>query len=347
MRQTELDRMNFLINKRDSGEQLNDKEHERLDSLLEKQAKENQKQEVKENGRREQQSDRSTNHPGGDDSQNGGGELRKGESPQHGNRNKTNRDNGGTDKRISNNGNRNDVSNDGSPRPIGDISGSSRAESGQSSRESRGDNRGANGGRGRGEQSGINSDSGSRSGSGNHGQESEAQRVVNLKPKDIKPKRKKAPGKKSTELDAETLSALIQSGFSLIANVSGRQHWEVSEEEADAVAEPLDKILDNLTAKQKKAIEKYSAPVMLAGAVAGIVIPRVMTDLYMIKKRKQGKGVVTNAGHERTIEANINGDITTDIKLGQNERHGGDSANVQSSSPVNDPIVTGLFAPSN
>jgi hypothetical protein len=171
--------------------------------------------------------------------------------------------------------------------------------------------------------------------------------LVNLKPKDIKPKRKKAPNKKSTELDADTLSALIQSGFSLIANVSGRPHWEVSEEEADAVADPLDKILDNLTTKQKKAIEKYSAPVMLAGAIAGIVVPRIMTDLYTAKRKKQGKGVVTNVRNERTIEADINGGIATDIRIGQNERHEGNPANVQSGTPVNDPIVTGLFASSN
>lgn len=340
MRTSELDRLNFLINKKETGEQLSEKEYTRLASLLEKQQKEGV---INGQRRTENTGDATGNrgdNAGGDNNPNGGEKPRESKSAQYGDGNKTNRNNGGVNKLVQNVDNGNNGANDGSIRPIGDIGGSNRAKSRKPPRQSGGNDRDDR----RTETGRIDGSAEHSSGESDENEKINISGVTNVKPKDIKPKRKKAPSKKTNELDADVLSALIQSGFSLIAGISSRKHWEVSEEEANTIADPLEKILDNMTAKQKKAIEKYSAPIMLAGAVAGIVVPRVMVDIYLIKNKK---GVVPNVRSEKTIESDIARDVTTNIKIGDTNRPGENSANVSGDSPVNDSVITGLFRASD
>lgn len=171
------------------------------------------------------------------------------------------------------------------------------------------------------------------------GAEKTSIRVSNLKPKaDVKPKRAKAKTKgKSTDLDADLLSGLLQSGFSLIAAVTKKPHWEITEDEADSVADPLEKVMDNLTAKQKKSLEKYSAPMMLAAAVAGIVIPRAMIDIAQIKKNKGGVPLVRNQTPIKSspIESN-----RADKPTGESV---GNPVLAPNYAPANDKVIAGLF----
>lgn len=336
MRTVEIQRLAFLKEKQKS-EPLNEKEIERLRQLEAKQFGENQKEALT-NGRHEQpkSGDTTPTTTGRVDSQ-GGGEIGgKGSSNERANRNKSNPPTGGVDN-----------TNGGSSRSDGDIGGTSRTKSGEPRGSDDGSHRTSGGDSG--SESGDGSETGNIGGSGSQGgaQEVGSQRSINLKPRgDVKPNRKKAANNKNkkNELDSDMIAALLTSGFGLIANASGRRHWEITEDEAESVAVPMGYLIENMTAKQKKMIEKYSNPVMLASAVAGIVVPRIMIDIALMKHGQTKKrGAFVNVDSQREIKVNIGADTQTDIRVGSVSDDGGDTGSDKNASPVNDPIVAGLF----
>lgn len=336
MRQVEIQRMEFLQNKDKTPEGLDEKETERLRQLEAKLFAEQSKGGNKDGGRTSSSAGSDTRTNSGDgDNQDGGKVGRKGTSNERAN---------------------GDESNSSTPRPSGENDGVNRP-SGNRGRGSRTksveprDENGGSGGDSRGDNGEPRIDSGDDAGRvggsiGERGQEeTQTLGTTHLKPKtSVVPKRKKATNKKkSNELDADMISALLTSGFGLIAKATARPHWEITEDEADSVAEPMEFLIDNMTAKQKKAIEKYSNPIMLASAVAGIVVPRIMIDMALMKQSKRPKEVASNVRTENTLEANIDGGSQSNFKLGGVSKDGRDSGSGQVASPVNDSVITGLF----
>jgi len=330
MRTVEIERLNFLRQKRDNGETLSDKELLRLESLEEKEAAELQKEDK-------------SNGPGGN-SFNGSdstGNNRSGRevgSEGPGNQ-PTNRNQSASIASNSNNpGN-------GVGGQTGNNARSDRAEGREVSGQDRGNNRGSESTGDRGTE-GSSADSGSGRGGASGQETSQLQGTSNLKkPRDVKPNRKSAaPDKKkanSGQLDQETIGALIQSGFSLIANATGHKIWEISEDEALSVAAPTEKLIDQLSAAQKKKIEKYSTPIMLASAVAGIVVPRVMFEMY---NRRSGNGK-TNKTNDSAIEVKqvSTGDILPPGAIGGPIENGRNTNDAPLGAPVNDEVISGLF----
>lgn len=310
MRKLELDRIKTLQGK----ETLTEKEEKRLAELLEKKRLEEEKKNGRSNSRNfgSGNSDKTIREHSCIESD---GDSRKesGESESVKQRNRTESDNS-----VVRDSNNNEF-NDGESNDISVKSGdSSRSDTGQN-----GPTSGSEGSSGRNNR-GRKSRGGGNKNSENRKEIEEKEKLVTVednKPKNIKPKRKSSKKKKDEGLTTDVLGAVIQSGFGLIASVSKRKHWEISNDEAIAVAEPSMKIIDNLTAKQKKVIEKYSAPMMLASAVAGITIPRILTDREYSKYKRTLKknGGVTDGKREITNISSQNiGGVTAD-----NIGHGG------------------------
>jgi hypothetical protein len=337
MRAVEIERLNFLRAKAKTPEGLNEKETERLRGLESKEFTEKSKG-GSVNGSIEQSGADSGKSVKADtrdvDNSTSGKVSRKGARNERADGNESDsiaRGTGGASGGPTRpNGNSNRGIGAESDEPRESDSGNSGADR---------DNDGADGDRPTGDGSGRSVGDSSEEKSG-------TQRVSNLSPKkDIKPKKKALTQKKKKEVDADMIGGLLLSGFSLIAKTTGRKHWEITEDEAESVAEPMEYLLDNMTAKQKKAIEKYSNPIMLASAVAGIVVPRLMVDIAMMKVQStKAKGGAVNVRSERTIETNIDGGIISNFGVGTVQDPRRDTEASKVATPVNDPIVAGLFS---
>jgi len=293
MRVSEIERLRVLRTKKDTGAVLTARENETLTKLEDLERKEIEKNGI--NGSRK-------NSSGSGNQPDQGGSNEQGERNQP-----STSDPGNTDKV-------------GSPRiePISD----NRETAGNSGNldDPNGSNRGENNGC---EEFG-GSESGIDGGTENRGEEGtgEEEGQRNSKPiilntaapiQSVKAVRKKAAPKEKVPVnnpivnsELDFIAIILQTGFSTIATVTARDHWAITQDEATSVSTPLAKMFDQLDKVQKKKLEKYINPVMLASAVAGIVIPRLMVDLA---NSKQG---VKYIGTKTEVKVDTNRIITTD-----------------------------------
>lgn len=165
----------------------------------------------------------------------------------------------------------------------------------------------------------------------------------NLKPKDIKPnkksgKQKEASKKNDSITDADTLSVLLQTGFALIAGITGRRHWNLTEDEAYIIANPASALLSKLTTAQKKKIDQLSAPVLLGSALASVIIPKALIDISMTK------GMRTYAGNQSKVNSVPSRSVEADYGKSEVVQPTGNTATNAVNAPTNDKSVTQLFS---
>lgn len=323
MRTIERERLNQLQSKQKSGEPLSDAEKTRL---LKLEAQLSREGSTENDGRNNKQTGGHNAASGGDlasvGHNEGSGEgLGESESDEQGNGSKldsiTSTDFG-------------QAGNSDGPDRIGcGSSGSTISESGNSD----------------GQDGGIDGSDHNESGSGrrektgrNNNRQTEKENLresVDISPKDVKPKRQSSAKGKTVEIStADLYGAFISGTFQTVAFASGKTHWIISDEEAASIAKPLDQVLSKLSSKQKKAIEKYTAPAMLGMALAGVVVPRIMYDLNESRRAKN------NVGSKPKIVASVTNDLPTDNIVKQ---HGGSSPDVPGSAPNVDKAIAGLF----
>lgn len=208
--------------------------------------------------------------------------------------------------RSSNSSNRNgkdskSITREAGQPPIIDLEvGKSDRENGKKNRTDIGTSSGSGGGSEGSDGRSIGSTEGSSD--GNQKEIIPKKSTERLVPKNIdtkKVKSKTAPKKDSGDItDSATLSILIQSGFSIVAGVTKREHWLISEEEGLAIAQPASTMIQKLTSAQRKKISQLAAPVMLGSALASVLLPRIMIDLAMTKGQKQN-GIKSSVGDVR------------------------------------------------
>lgn len=302
MRVSEKERLKALRQKQQTGTELSEKEIARLESLEELERKEIEK-----------------DAPGGKEINgsrgnigNSGNGLGESESTKQGKRSEHASYIKGLGKSID--GDNTDVI--GQTEPIGQTD-----RSNGSINDTNGSDRGfidcEEYGRDRGDQGGTNGNE--NGGSDNPGEEKTLIRgkTSNLIPDtNIKPQRKRKKNQVENPVvnnELDFIAIVLQSGFSMIANVTNRSYWNITEDEATSVSVPLTKMFDSLDKVQKKKFEKYINPVMLGSAIAGIVVPRVMRDM----KEGGQYGKRKTFGNNRSVnQNNDNGDTKAGSEAG-------------------------------
>jgi hypothetical protein len=338
MRQSEIERLKTLRLKVETGGELSEKEIIRLEQLENKLKEENEKNGIKE--------ETSTNEPtvirgsgfeSVESSTGSGQETGTGTGTEL--KNGSGQDNGVND--VSGQGDGGIIESGKFEQSNGDNSGELREQSTVNNREGGADNNTDN----RSE----NGSNGSNNGSTGEarGQETKLSQPPNFIKGDLNVKPQKKPVKKSppksTDITStDIISAVLQSGFDIVAKVTNKQHWMIEKAEADSVADPLSKMLDSMSAAQKKKFEKMSNPIMLAAAVAGIVVPRISMDLLEMKYKKES---VLNANRKQQASNISRESVNTDIgESGVNERR--TAASSDNSTNI-DKTITSIINSSN
>ena len=103
--------------------------------------------------------------------------------------------------------------------------------------------------------------------------------------------RRAAKAKKEQEQNAMSLKPhlkmLLMVSFDMVAKRLG-DHWRITDEEAEKVADPLSKILSKYM-KASEAMEKYADWIGVIGALAMIILPRWMIHQQIMKDKKKGE----------------------------------------------------------
>jgi hypothetical protein len=111
--------------------------------------------------------------------------------------------------------------------------------------------------------------------------------------------RRAAKAKKEIEENALSLKPhlkmLIMVSFDMTAKRLG-DHWRITDQEAEQVAEPLSKILGKYM-KASEAMEKYADWFGVIGALAMIILPRWMIHQQIMKEKKKGEKQNGTAGN--------------------------------------------------
>jgi len=101
-------------------------------------------------------------------------------------------------------------------------------------------------------------------------------------PKQTKKERKSGSSKKDATIPVAQVSAIITTGFAILATRAGAE-WNITEDEAKSIAEPATRILDKLDIIQK--LGPYADAIALITAVGMVVVPRVMVTIQKSKRK--------------------------------------------------------------
>lgn len=122
--------------------------------------------------------------------------------------------------------------------------------------------------------------------------------LADLKEDKIPTPRKRPPRKGTTtgkkadgQMTADMLASLLGVVFNLLAMRLG-QHWALRQDEAQALAEPITRIMARYDLTKKTG--QYADFIALGVAAAGIMMPKVMIELSKPKKEKPSKGAIQN-----------------------------------------------------
>lgn len=103
-----------------------------------------------------------------------------------------------------------------------------------------------------------------------------------------KPRKKRVTKKQKTDANVENISGLLVSVSGVIASRPNMEYWKISDVEAQTIAEPLQKVLENYSMSEK--LGKYADHIALATACCTVFAPRIMVSVSMEKqKRKKEK----------------------------------------------------------
>jgi len=120
----------------------------------------------------------------------------------------------------------------------------------------------------------------------------------------IKPKRATKKSKKSATVDPTQTVVLICTLSSIIASRPNCEHWLISPVEAEQVATPLLKIIEEN--EKLKEVGKYGDYIALAVACGVIATPRIMLSFDNNKRKKRE---VLNNGIQRNGNGKESGKI--------------------------------------
>lgn len=100
----------------------------------------------------------------------------------------------------------------------------------------------------------------------------------------------KAPKRKrkdvNTELKKDQIAVLIKTTFDIIASREGLELWKLSQQESEAIGEPLAQIL-NKNPFIAGAATKYGDLIALIAAIATVIIPRLFVQFAADKEKKK------------------------------------------------------------
>lgn len=139
--------------------------------------------------------------------------------------------------------------------------------------------------------------------------EGESTETPTVKKTPSKPRsRKKKPAKKpDISVNAKDLNPILMGAFSLIGSKFGT-HWNISEEEATAVTQPLVKVLEKMDLLEK--VSNISDGAMLVVGCGSIIIPRLLVQQEIIKGKRVE--VLQGGRKKENINAASNTDVATD-----------------------------------
>lgn len=122
------------------------------------------------------------------------------------------------------------------------------------------------------------------------------------------PKKKKSTSKKKkSTVEPSQVATLITSFSSIVATRVG-EHWRLTDEEAQSIAEPLTNIMERHGVIEK--VGEYADYIALTSALAVTIIPRVMLTMELRKQQNKPsvvKGAVPNAGNQNSDAKNESG----------------------------------------
>jgi hypothetical protein len=128
--------------------------------------------------------------------------------------------------------------------------------------------------------------------------------------------RRAAKAKKEIEENALSLKPhlkmLIMVSFDMTAKRLG-DHWRITDQEAEQVAEPLSKILGKYM-KASETMEKYADWFGVIGALAMIILPRWMIHQQIMKEKKKGEAnnaTARNSNGPSTLQSGRTGPVTS------------------------------------
>lgn len=350
MRKTELARFTYLIEKQKRGETLSEAETTRLNDLALIARRDREKEERRTNGNGNPNSNgtsvRGVDHDSlgydlrADTQESGGGSARGGANETGNGRIPTNEPR--KDSRPSTSGN-------GENREGGGLD---RDNARSNATANRGDQR-----TGGGDPRDPRTDADAAGSTGTalnpvsgSGEKAERPREISdLIPKDIAPKRKVGKPQKSKKatggaLDTDSISDILMAGFGLISILSKKDHWQITKDEAESIAAPIETMLASIPAKTKAQIEKLTAPAILGAAIAGVVMPRIIIDMTDRKRGIPTHGTKTDTGNQSEAKRDRPRDV---IDAPKNDR----GAEAPDAPPSNIPIISakiaGLFDDSN
>ena len=103
-----------------------------------------------------------------------------------------------------------------------------------------------------------------------------------------KPRKKRVTKKQKTDANVENISGLLVSISGVVASRPNMEYWKISDAEAQTIAEPLQKVLENYSMSEK--LGKYADHIALVTACCTVFAPRIMVSVSMEKqKRKKEK----------------------------------------------------------
>lgn len=100
-----------------------------------------------------------------------------------------------------------------------------------------------------------------------------------------KPRKKRVTKKQKTDANVENISGLLVSVSGVIASRPNMSYWKISEAEAQTIAEPLQKVLENYSMSEK--LGKYADHIALATACCTVFAPRIVMSVSMEKERRK------------------------------------------------------------
>lgn len=124
------------------------------------------------------------------------------------------------------------------------------------------------------------------------------------------PKKRKPRKKKEDKKDTETLQTIIRAVYGMVAARFG-EIWNVSDDEAKSIAEPLASIL----ARYEKLImvSNYSDVALLLIALGTVTVPRVIVTMQT-RPKGGNKTERTVPGSDRKITESSTGDLSGNFK---------------------------------
>lgn len=131
--------------------------------------------------------------------------------------------------------------------------------------------------------------------------ESEIPKEINIKTKTKKESKQDDKIKKvQDETFKENIKMFLSIGFNVVANRAGN-HWNISDQEAEQIAQPLNNIVSKLSHVEQ--IAQNMDYVNLTSALIGAIAPRAIQTIQM-KKEAEKHGVIKPRRESKNVERN-------------------------------------------